>query len=288
MKKQYIVAKVKLVKASNKITVIASDETLDRHGDVLPIDQWDLTKFLGSPRMLVDHNHQVEKIVGRWENARIENKQLLMDANFHEITPLSKAVKEMVDGDYLDTVSVGFISHGPAKDGDRGSMELIETSWVTVPANPSARVMKAALDEQVSDEQKVKVKDFLKDLSDNGKPADDEDDEDEDESLEDAGDDDDDKIDDTEKDDEEELSLGTAITSVEMFKKLPKETLKVECSYDFIMQLVNDSEKLKTLTESEKAKVDAAFKSRLVQEALKEAARMVNHALKEINAAHKR
>jgi len=125
IKKQYLVAKVKVLKSAGKITVVASDETLDRHGDVLPIDQWDLTKFLMSPRMLVDHNHQVEKIVGKWENVRIEGKQLLMDANFHGFTPLSKAVEEMVNKDYLDTTSVGFIQHGPKEDGgnSHGSVE---------------------------------------------------------------------------------------------------------------------------------------------------------------------
>lgn len=281
-KKQYIISKVKLVKAENKITVIASDETLDRHGDVLPIDQWDLTKFLGSPRMLVDHNHQVEKIVGKWENIRIQGKELLMEANFHEITPLSKAVKEMVDGEYLDTVSVGFISHGPKKDGDRGSMELIETSWVTVPANPNARVIKSAFDtaleKEVTTEAKTQVKDFLgKDLID-------------DEADLEAGDDDleidegeDEEIEEVDEEKPDELNLATVISTVDAFKKLPAETVKVECSYDFVLQLINDSEKHMTLTNGKSGLADPEKVAKVMEMAFKHAAHVVNDTLRKLN-----
>lgn len=155
----------KIVKGDgNKITVVASDETLDRHGDVLKIEDWDLSHFVKAPRMLVDHDHRVEKIVGRWENPRIENRQLLLDANFHDITELSRAVHQMVIEDHLNSVSIGAIYNAPESDGQRGKMELIETSWVTVGANPSALVVSRALELKEateSDEDVAKVKTFL-------------------------------------------------------------------------------------------------------------------------------
>ncbi len=278
-KKQYIVAKVKVLKDAGKISVVASDETLDRHGDVLPIQNWDLTKFMLSPRMLVDHNHEVSSIVGKWDNTRIENNQLVMDANFHGITPLSVAVEKMVNQDYLDTVSVGFIYHGPTEDGGQGSMELIETSWVTVPANPSARVMKSALQESDTEDFKTAVAKFLgKDLvegadEDDIDAPDDEDDKDDDEKP-DAG----------KEDEDEELSLGTVITNASQFKQLPVDTEKIECSYDFVLNLIADSEKLKTLTETDKqAMVEALKSAEVMRLAMKHAAHIVNQTLQRLN-----
>lgn len=160
MKKLQFTAKI--VKGDGKsITVVASDETLDRHGDVLKIEDWDLSQFLKAPRMLIDHDHRVEKIVGRWENPRIENRQLLLDANFHDITELSRAVHQMVMEDHLNSVSIGAIYNAPERDGERGRMELIETSWVTVGANPNALVVSRALEITESDEDVNKIKEFV-------------------------------------------------------------------------------------------------------------------------------
>ena len=163
MKTQYLKAKVLVKAEGEKITVVASDETLDRHGEVLPIEAWDLSKFKQAPRMLVDHDHRVEKITGKWSNIRVEGKQLLMDAIFHDITQLAKEVRDMVVQAFLDTVSVGFIFHESAGDGQRPVFELIEVSWVTVPANPNARIQhsfKSALEKVTTPEEKQKIKEF--------------------------------------------------------------------------------------------------------------------------------
>lgn len=160
MKKLQFIAKI--VKGdSNKITVVASDETLDRHGEVLKIEDWDLSEFIKAPRMLIDHDHRVEKIVGRWENPRIENRQLLLDANFHDITELSREVHKMVLEDHLNSVSVGAIYNPPDNDGQRGRLELIETSWVTVGANPNALTISKALEADETNEDVSKIKDFV-------------------------------------------------------------------------------------------------------------------------------
>jgi HK97 family phage prohead protease len=273
MNKKFLQAKVSIQKDSGKITVVASDETLDRHGEVLSIEQWDLSKFAGSPRMLVDHNHQVEKIVGKWKNARVENGKLLMDADFHDFTPLAKAVKQMVEEGYLDTVSVGFIPHGPKKDGDKGSYELIETSWVTVPANPSARVQaafKALEGKSLTAEEEAKLKDFVEDADE---PIEEE------EELEDGHDDEDE---DTE-DDGVEVVEERILTTIADVKQLPATTEKVLVSYGLITQLIADSEKLQTLIADDKAKVVSARKEKLVREALKTAARNISASLQELN-----
>jgi|TARA_Y100000310_G_scaffold78987_1_gene75645 HK97 family phage prohead protease len=163
MKTEYIKG---LLKKSDdgKFQFIASDETKDRHGEVIPIASWDLKNFNKAPRLLVDHDHRVEKIVGKASNMRIEKSdkpQLVFDAIFHEITELSREVKEMVVNGFLDTVSVGFIPHEPEGDGDISMNELVEVSLVTVPANPNAGQIKSLMEKEEKSETKKQIEKFV-------------------------------------------------------------------------------------------------------------------------------
>jgi len=58
-----------------RITVIASDETVDRSGEVVSIDAWDLANFQQSPRLLIDHDYSVG-FLRREEGGRILNELL--------------------------------------------------------------------------------------------------------------------------------------------------------------------------------------------------------------------
>lgn len=144
MKKYHV--KATLLKASeDAFTFVATDETLDRVGEVIPIESWDLANFKKNPVLLINHDYRVENIVGAAKNLRFEDGKMLFEAMFHEITQLSREVKDMVKQGFLNTVSVGFMRHGPAKDGDREHNELFEISLVPVPANPSAERLKAVI-----------------------------------------------------------------------------------------------------------------------------------------------
>lgn len=158
--KKQITAKV--VKDGDSITVIASDETVDRHGESIPIDSWDLSHFNKDPRMMVDHDYRTEKIVGAWQNARAEGGKLLVEPRFHSITDLAKQTRAMVEEGFLSTVSVGFIPHYETRKNKAGEEEevvrneLIEVSWVAIGANPNARVKKSLgslLTKEVDDDE---------------------------------------------------------------------------------------------------------------------------------------
>lgn len=144
-------------KVNGKITVIASDETEDRSGEVVPVDAWDLENFRKSPRLLVDHDYSVKSIVGIADNIRIEGRKLLFEPRFHEITELANSVREMVEQGFLDTVSVGFMRK---ESGGKLKNELLEISFVAVPCNPSARTLSV---KAIEPEQEKKVEEFLKD-----------------------------------------------------------------------------------------------------------------------------
>ena len=293
MKKQYLKAKVDVKANGDVITVVASDETLDRHGEVLPIEAWDLSKFKQAPRMLVDHDHSVSSIVGKWVNPRIEGKQLKMDAVFHDITELARAVKEMVVQKFLDTVSVGFIFNEPEEKTGTPTFELIETSWVTVPANPSARIQTSlkSLAEKISAEEKVKIKNFDKETEI----------EESDEILPD-GEDEQPLEDEPEKEPElipSEEPLDNSLEAMEgrgfkivstkedfdewMFINRAKETLFALCDTLFLSKLLERSEQLETLTQENKTRIMSEQKAKLSRLALKEAAGYISHALREMN-----
>lgn len=137
MSKQYL--QFKVASATNqKITIVASDETLDRYGEVVPLDAWDIKNFLKNPVLLVDHDYKVSNIVGRARNLDVGKKSFTFESEFHDITQLAKEVKRMVEEGFAPAVSVGFINHGPKKDGDTPTNELLEISFVAVGANPNA------------------------------------------------------------------------------------------------------------------------------------------------------
>lgn len=140
MNKEFLTGRV--IKAENgRISVVVTDETVDRSGESLPISSWDLTNFMKSPRMFADHDYSIGSITGKWENVRKENGKLIMDPVFHELTDLAKINKSLVESGFLDTTSVGFLRKAQ-KDGSVIN-ELFEVSWVGVPCNPNARVLSA-------------------------------------------------------------------------------------------------------------------------------------------------
>lgn len=133
---------------------VASTEHVDRVGESLPLDAWDLKNFKKAPRLMVDHEHRVDKIVGRADKIQVKDGALRFRAVFHEITELSRQVKEMVAQGFLNTVSVGFI---PSEEKN----ELIEISLVTVPANPHAQLIKGLMEEKSVDVDVNKIKEFV-------------------------------------------------------------------------------------------------------------------------------
>lgn len=143
---------------------IASDETLDRQGEVIGIDTWDLANFQKNPVLLVNHDYRVETIVGRAANVGFNmvdgNKVLTFEPEFHGLTQLSREVQMMVEQGILSTVSVGFLRRSPRDDGDTKINELMEISFVPVPANPSAERIRSIMSDQLSVEEIMAVKHF--------------------------------------------------------------------------------------------------------------------------------
>lgn len=141
-------AEVEIDPETKGVDITASDETVDRYGDVIVAAGWKLDNFAKNPVILIDHNYRVAAIVGSGE-ARIKGKKLKVRIT-HDAAAENEAaqmVSRLVESGLLRAVSVGFMplkwESMRDKEGNWTGykyleQDLLEVSWVAVPANPNA------------------------------------------------------------------------------------------------------------------------------------------------------
>jgi len=152
-----ILAKAFVEKKDGKMVAIATDETIDRHGESLSIDAWDLKNFKKNPVLQFAHNYNLPP-VGLAKKLKRDGDKLMFEPVFHEHTQLAREVKAMYEADpaIMKAFSVGFIPHYKGEGEDaKVSYELLEISAVPIPANPSAVVTEKALEKDEESEKKV-------------------------------------------------------------------------------------------------------------------------------------
>lgn len=121
-------------------TFQASTETVDRQGEVVDQNGWELDNYLKNPVVLDSHQYQgIENIVGRCLAVRMGENGLEADIQFND-SPKGKLAQQLVDAGDLRAVSVGFIPK-EMKIDPKGKeplrhckQELLEISTVAVPA----------------------------------------------------------------------------------------------------------------------------------------------------------
>ncbi len=141
---------------------VLSDESVDRMGDVIRADGWNLKSFKSNPIALFGHSH--DQILGVWENVRVEGKQLMGRLKMAKpgTSPLVDTVRSLIDQRILKAVSVGFqpIEAEPRKSGggyDFIKSALHEVSVVAVPANPNALAVAKALSPDIAEKLFVQL-----------------------------------------------------------------------------------------------------------------------------------
>lgn len=121
---------------------ILSDDTLDRYGDKIDAAGWDLRNFKNNPIALFGHSSGFP--IGQWENLRVEGKRLIgrLKLAARGTSQRIDEIISLVEQGVLKAVSVGFrpIEQEPMATGGihYRKQELLETSVVSVPANPAA------------------------------------------------------------------------------------------------------------------------------------------------------
>lgn len=128
---------------------VLSDDTPDRYGDVVEAKGWDLSWFKKNPIALFGHDNSFP--IGVWENVRVEGGKLIGRLKFAEAGTSARIdeLRSLVQQKILRAVSVGFKPIESESNGKRGMrflrQELLETSLVSVPANPAALAVAKSL-----------------------------------------------------------------------------------------------------------------------------------------------
>jgi HK97 family phage major capsid protein/HK97 family phage prohead protease len=137
---------------------VLSDETIDRMGDVIQSDGWRLESFKRNPIALF--NHRADFIIGSWKNLRVEDGVLRGHLKLapEGTSPRIDEIRKLVDAGILKATSVGFkplkyeaLNKDSVPPNPFGGLrfleqELVETSLVSVPANPNALAIAKNLD----------------------------------------------------------------------------------------------------------------------------------------------
>ncbi len=143
---------------SDVLEFVASDETLDRYGEVIAADGWRLENYRRNP--VFQNSHQYGDVLftlGRARQTEVVGGKLVQRIEFAtEINPMARIAHGLYKGGFLKAVSVGFV---PIKWEDPSDLnpnlslnlnlprrryleqELLEVSAVSIPANPNALIM---------------------------------------------------------------------------------------------------------------------------------------------------
>jgi HK97 family phage prohead protease len=125
-----------------EILGIASSDGVDRDGDIIKQDGWDLRNYKKNPVLMLMHNYQ-EFPIGKATDLKVEDGKLFFKAIFSNSTQKAKEAYALVKEGILNCFSVGFIprEHDENHSNIITKAELLEISLVPVPANPEAVVM---------------------------------------------------------------------------------------------------------------------------------------------------
>ena len=143
-----------------EIEMIGSTESLDRDGESIALDAWDLKMFKKNPVILPQHNYS-RPAIGKAKDVRIKDGALVFKIEFPEdgVNPEADTYRKLYKAGFMNASSVGFIPK-TWEDGDGKKtpfrkftkVELLELSLVSVPSNPTA-LMTAKAKGLVNDEE---------------------------------------------------------------------------------------------------------------------------------------
>jgi len=139
----YIEAEI--TKASDgSFVAIASTNSVDRHGEIVDNNGWELKAFKKNPVILWAHDH-LEPAIGvskkTWVEGTGKKAKLMIQPLLHDVTEKARAIKQLVEMGVINSLSVGF---KPLESPDGVTFtknELLEVSMVNVPANADAMMM---------------------------------------------------------------------------------------------------------------------------------------------------
>lgn len=126
------------------LVAVASTNSVDRHGEVVDNNGWDLKAYKKNPLILWAHDHSIPAIgmsAKTWVEGEGKKAKLMIKPVFHDVTEQAKALKALVDMGVLKALSVGFKPLDSPDGVTFTKNELLEVSLVNVPANADAQML---------------------------------------------------------------------------------------------------------------------------------------------------
>lgn len=143
------------------LTIVGTDETVDRYGDIVRVKGWSLENYIKNPVFLWAHDYRHVPIGAAVKVVRKSNpKRMIFTNRFPSegVWPFADMILQLFNEKILNASSVGFIPFswedlvtemeipGKGKEKEKKEIhgreftfqELLELSAVPVPANPSA------------------------------------------------------------------------------------------------------------------------------------------------------
>jgi hypothetical protein len=132
-----LVTKTKAATDGSTFKVIISTSDEDRQGDSIDQSKWNLKNFENNPVVLWAHDYY-SLPVGVCTKIGVENGKLVAEGKFADasLNPFAGQVAALYEAGFIKTTSVGYMQH------EDGELELLEFSFVPVPANPYALSMR--------------------------------------------------------------------------------------------------------------------------------------------------
>ena len=129
--------------------IVATTNDIDRDGEVVnPKGVRNLNEYLGlNPVILWQHRHN-EAPVGKAVGGRVLDDRIELDVEWAP-TPMGQEVKALYEGGFMNSFSIGFLPRKSETINGQFTWtewDLMETSAVSIPANPMANIIRSAED----------------------------------------------------------------------------------------------------------------------------------------------
>jgi hypothetical protein len=132
-----ILAKIKAADTGTFSVVISTSDE-DRQGDSLDQTKWKLDNYEANPVVLWAHDYY-NLPIGVCTSVGVKDGKLVAEGKFatEDLNPFAAQIAGLYAAGFIKATSVGYVQH------EDGTLELLEFSFVPVPANPFALSMRA-------------------------------------------------------------------------------------------------------------------------------------------------
>lgn len=132
---QDVVSATKAATDTGTFEVIISTSDMDRHGEMIAQEGWDLENYRNNPVVLWAHDYK-QLPVGVCDEVMLQDGKLVAKGRFAP-TAFAQEVRQLYEAKMLFATSVGCMVY-EAEGNTFTKQELLEFSFVPVPANPFA------------------------------------------------------------------------------------------------------------------------------------------------------